>query len=173
MVINSGILDDMPKEYFFGNYNYAFKSDLLRFTILKKMGGIYLDTDFEALRRLEPAYLCNEFLAAYQPNGEIAVGFMAASPHNGFITHAHKSLLQSVEKQFEIGWPPTNQPGMCGPEWFTKMYGQPHPGCSTYLFTAEQFYPYSWLEKARRRENFKTTCPAAYAVHHWHGSWCK
>jgi len=36
--------------------NYGFKSDLLRYAILKKYGGLYVDTDFECLRKL-PEFL--------------------------------------------------------------------------------------------------------------------
>ena len=38
--------------------NYGFKSDLLRYEILRKYGGLYADTDFECLQKL-PEYFLN------------------------------------------------------------------------------------------------------------------
>ena len=45
LVEASNIVDDSIKEYYYSNYKLAFKADLLRFKILEKFGGLYLDTD--------------------------------------------------------------------------------------------------------------------------------
>ena len=45
-IINQEYLDDCD--------NYSMKSDILRFDILYQFGGLYIDTDFECLKPLDP-----------------------------------------------------------------------------------------------------------------------
>ena len=45
-IINQEYLDDCD--------NYSMKSDILRFDILYQFGGLYIDTDFECLKSLDP-----------------------------------------------------------------------------------------------------------------------
>ena len=39
------------------------------------------------------------------------------------------------------------------------------------FYDIKYFYPYAWYEMERRNEDFNTTSPESYSVHHWTKSW--
>lgn len=69
---------------------YAFMADYLRIKILYEQGGIYIDTDVQAIQSLNPL-LENDLLLGYeectidQVNKQIGTGFIAAEKQNWFI----------------------------------------------------------------------------------------
>lgn len=69
---------------------YAFMADYLRIKILYEQGGIYIDTDVQAIQSLNPL-LERDLLLGYEEctidkvNKQIGTGFMAAEQGNWFI----------------------------------------------------------------------------------------
>lgn len=69
---------------------YAFMADYLRIKILYEQGGIYIDTDVQAIRSLDPL-LDRELLLGYEEctidtvKKQIGTGFIAAEKKNWFI----------------------------------------------------------------------------------------
>lgn len=69
---------------------YAFMADYLRIKILYEQGGIYIDTDVQAIQSLNPL-LERDLLLGYEEctidkvNQQIGTGFMAAEQGNWFI----------------------------------------------------------------------------------------
>lgn len=172
LVENSKIVSDDISKYYYSNYNIALKTDLIRFKILEKFGGIYIDVDNEPLKRMPDEFILKyDFFSAYQPNDEIAIGIMGAQVGEPLVTEYINSSLINIEnfiyddiKKNEI-WK------MTGPEYFTKFL-QSHLNNLKYkFFESKYFYPYWFLESHRRHENFKETCPDAFSVHHWGKSW--
>lgn len=74
---------DYVKEAYYAK-KWAFVSDYARFYVLNKYGGIYLDTDVEALKSLDPIVNKGPFLAMEHDNYDsIAPGLgMASLPDN-------------------------------------------------------------------------------------------
>lgn len=53
---------------------YAFCSDLARLHILKRFGGIYVDTDVEFIRHLPDAFLAKPIISRITPHGTVCNG---------------------------------------------------------------------------------------------------
>lgn len=66
---------------------WAFVSDYIRFWALENEGGVYLDTDLEVFRTLNPL-LNNSGFVARSKSGQIESSIIAAAPHSPFITKA-------------------------------------------------------------------------------------
>jgi Glycosyltransferase sugar-binding region containing DXD motif len=131
-------------------------SDVARFHILARHGGVYVDTDFECLRPLDPLLKGVDAFASFQRPGEVAIGVLGA-------TAGHSAFRRAAELVTEtFGRAPL--PAATGPPFFTHlMWDFPE----VTLFPPELFYPYLWSEPERQDERF----PQAYAVHHWAMSW--
>jgi mannosyltransferase OCH1-like enzyme len=131
-------------------------ADIARFFIIARHGGVYVDTDFECLRPLDPLLKGVDAFAAFQRPGEVATGLLGA-------TAGHPAFRRAAELVTEtFGRAPL--PASTGPPFFTHLLWD-FPEVT--LFPPELFYPYLWTEPERRNDEF----PGAYAVHHWAMSW--
>jgi hypothetical protein len=131
-------------------------SNLMRYRILERHGGVYVDTDFECLKPLDPVLRGVEAFAAYTLPGVAATGIMGCVPgHPAFRLAADLSLIT-------VGTAPPPIP--TGPQFFTHVLAD-FPDVT--VFPRELFFPYLWDEPHRRHERFE----CAYAVHHWALSW--
>jgi inositol phosphorylceramide mannosyltransferase catalytic subunit len=131
-------------------------ADVVRFQLLARHGGVYVDTDFECLRPLDPLLDGVEAFAAFQLPGEVNSAIVGAVP-------GHPALLRAAELvRKTFGRAPL--PDSTGPPFLTHVLWD-FPEVT--LFPPELFYPYLWSEPERRHDRF----PDAYAVHHWAMSW--
>lgn len=72
---------------------WAFVSDYARFDILRRFGGLYLDTDVELLKPIPEQYFENPFTAV-DSNGMVAPGQIIALPINHWLA---ESIAESYE----------------------------------------------------------------------------
>ena len=68
--------------YFYEREKYAFCSDLIRLHILKKYGGIYVDTDVEFIKTLPNDYLNNPIIARINPEYSVCNGCILGCDKN-------------------------------------------------------------------------------------------
>jgi len=135
------------------------KSDIMRYDILYKYGGIYLDIDFEIFKNLEPL-LTNDLVVCNEDNGinhYMSGGFIACKQYN-------KNLLNCVNniKYTDLTLSPSVS---TGPYYFRKNIIldnnveilATHTMYPTH-WTNKQYYPYKYLD-------------GTYGVHHWDGDW--
>jgi mannosyltransferase OCH1-like enzyme len=140
----------------------AQKSDLLRYELLSRYGGVYLDCDFECLKSIEPLLDGLEAFAAKESEGVVGSAILGATPGHRFFEHLVASLGASVS---EFGM--ANVVESTGPGFLTRQLAAvtPYWDEKCVVFPAEYFYPYHWEHWFRRYEKFDQ----AYAVHHWSG----
>jgi hypothetical protein len=132
-------------------------SNLMRYEVLHRFGGVYVDTDFECLRPLAPLLRGIDAFTALELPGRTAIGILGSVPgHPVFARAARQARLTLGEG---AGSTDAN-----GPYFFSLLLEQ-EPDVA--IFGARLFYPYLWDELERRHETF----PDAYAVHHWAMSW--
>ena len=154
---------------------FAKRSDVWRYEILEQQGGIYLDTDFEPVKNIEPlldgiqafAGLCQTLHGWSDscPDGqrklEVGCSIMGATPHHPWL----RELVQRTPRQDPIA-----QLALAFP-FLTEVTGR-HP--DVLLCEPEVFYPVTWDKYALggRRSLKKDVIPAGtYAVHRWSSSW--
>ncbi|MFC5720465.1 glycosyltransferase [Streptomyces gamaensis] len=147
--------------------SWSEKSDVARYEILLRYGGIYADTDFECLRSLDE--LLNGVNAfAGTPDGcHVASNILGAVPGHPFLAACVEYLPARTARL--RGASPAHR---TGPGLTTDIYHRlRRPGAPPPLtvFPRTCFHPYHYSEPHRRRERF----PDAYAVHHWEGSWVR
>jgi len=166
----ASVLPPEKKKYFTPEYPIALRADLLRYEIIRKHGGVYVDVDTEPLKRMEFSP-DTRFFSGVQPNGQVAIGIFGAEPNNPLMDDVCRSVLENIETRLRDGCLWENVDQLTGPDFFTRMC-LPYTGVPGFKFAApEVFYPYSWDEPHRRFEDFKRTCPDAYSVHHWAKQW--
>ena len=173
LVNASKLIDESISKHYYSECKIAFKSDLLRFKILEKYGGIYIDTDTEPLKKMGYEFLSNDFFSGIQkPYRQVAIGIMGSEPNNKLVKEYNTSVLDNIEFNIKQNGKLTDELWkITGPQFFDEI-------CNNYkklngytFYESEYFYPYGWNELERRHENFKETCPDAYSVHHWAHSW--
>jgi mannosyltransferase OCH1-like enzyme len=172
-VLNENIIPESLIDYYFNTSLLpAFKADILRYLIINTHGGLYFDIDFEPLKKLPDCFLNFEFLGGIQNNGEVAIGFFAGSKHNRLLNEVINNIPQSIETAISNDY--YRNEGIyriTGPQFFDKFASLYKKESDYFFFTEEYFYPYWFLEKERKDENFEQTSPLSYAVHHWDLSW--
>jgi hypothetical protein len=138
----------------------AAKSNIARYEVVRRFGGVYVDTDFECRRNLEPLLEGVECFAAWERRNSANNAILGAVPDHPFTRDLVASLEANVRRLPRAN-PEVTQ---SGPEYFTRVLAR-HPEVT--VFPARRFYPYQWHERWRRHEEF----PDAYAVHHWSMTW--
>jgi mannosyltransferase OCH1-like enzyme len=154
---------------------YAKRSDVWRYDILEQQGGVYLDTDFEPIKNLEPilddkkafAGLCKTKFAwdSLNPEGfvklEVGCSIMGNVPHHPWL----QCLVERTPKQSTL------DPLSLAFPYITKVTFE-FP--EVHLFSPETFYPYTWQEynNKGKRGRLKEVLPEdTYAVHRWSSNW--
>lgn len=133
------------------------RSDVARLEILYEHGGVYIDTDFEAVRPIDGLLEGISAFAAWEIQDEVVNNaILGCEPHNPFIARLIENLPASVTSGRSI-----RPSKVSGPHYLTAQL-RGHESELT-VFPEAWFYPYRCNELHRAHERF----PAAYAVHHW------
>ena len=135
------------------------KADIASFEILYQYGGVYIDTDFECYRNIEPLLHGVEAFAGCEETGIISHGIMGAVAGHPAFKALVDGLATWVSDHSHM--PPNVQ---TGPIYITATLGS-RP--DFHRFAPTLFYPYSWRERHKKGQHF----PDAYAAHHWAASW--
>jgi hypothetical protein len=132
-------------------------SNLMRYEVLHRYGGVYLDTDVECKRSLDDLLAGVGAFAALELPGRVGTAVLGAVPgHRAFERAARLSHLT-----LGLGLHSADANG----PYLMSLILEQEPEVT--IFGAEKFYPYTWEERERASESF----PDAYAVHHWTTSW--
>lgn len=142
--------------------NFSETSDLLRFEILYKFGGLYIDTDFECLKPINPLIENKTFVVFREKERHVCGAFLASSPQNKYI----KMLLDNLDARKNI----VNSAVKWGPVYLDMMLSKDENASELINEKTKTVYPYQYDEKHRANEDFSKD-PEVYAVHRWHGSW--
>lgn len=165
----------------------AAKSDILRYEICARYGGVYIDADFEPLRPIEPILGGVAAFAADELDDRpcnALIGCVAGDPF-------FETLVQAIPESISRGGDIVET---TGPNFLkrtiAKYLGENHrrvddpaPGVehrrwrivsadqtrSVHGFHWSVFYPYHYDQPERENDAY----PDAFAKHHWAASWWK
>ncbi len=139
----------------FNEKKWAFVSDYLRFYILHKEGGIYLDTDMDVLKPLDDLLVHNCFSGWDRTGKYVYAGIVGAEANHPYI----HTVLESYNK-IEEGEYPTS------PEMMTRAYSHYSKQEDIKIYDSAYFYPLLDGEKES-----SALMKDAYTNHLWHESW--
>jgi mannosyltransferase OCH1-like enzyme len=148
-------------------------SNFIRLYSVYHEGGIYLDTDVEVVRRLDPLLVEAKCFFGYQiasrepAENSVNNAVFGAEPNHPFV----KKMLDAIEVLYDG----LETEYLSGPHLSTFMLrshgildemgeGATH---DVRVFPHHYFYPYSWLETYHPDCVQKDT----YAIHHWAALW--
>ncbi|MEJ5189648.1 glycosyltransferase [Treponema sp. J25] len=155
--------------------SYGIKSDIARYEILYRFGGIYVDTDFECLKNFEPIIEGCGFFAGHSNGSTINIinALIGTYPQNFFF----EELLEATKR------PLFSTDGMkvinhSGPGLFTELFIKNMAiNLSAVIFPSLYFYPYPNYELSKNLDikTIKKTYIGheSYAIHYWEASWIK
>ena len=136
------------------------RSDIARLEILHTHGGVYVDTDFEAIRPIDRLLEGLDCFAAWERQDTVANNaILGCSRGHAFIKHLIDALPASV-----LGNPGRRPSKVSGPHFLTaelrKWKGEP-----VEVFPQKWFYPVRCDELAKLHDS--ECYPEAYALHWW------
>jgi inositol phosphorylceramide mannosyltransferase catalytic subunit len=153
--------------------NYGEKSDILRYEILARYGGIYMDGDFDVRRPFHDLVCSCSFFTglAYNSSVEVYNGLVGCTPGHPIIQRCITTLHQEDpgDDSDAIIW-------RTGPLHFTRCFlaeMQKNPASRAIAFPVAFFYPWPNYERLNKDplafEHWVQ--PYSFTVHKWACSW--
>lgn len=149
---------------------WAFVSDYVRVEVLKKFGGIYLDTDMLFVRSLPSEFLSYNAFIGSEDRMHISAGIVGSKKDGEFINKLHSfyNSLGLVEDYREFIIPQIITKKIINP---TKEFSKVNLFDDIAIFPPEYFYP---LPLEKKKEDWRRyITESTYCVHLWAGSWLK
>lgn len=148
------------REAFDAATTHAGRSDVLRYEILAKRGGVYVDTDVEPLRPFDDLLKEDTPFVGWEDTNLLCPTVMGSPPGHPAIM----ALLDALPawSAARPGAPPNQQ---TGPYFLTAQWKD---RADVRRLPPVAFYPVGWWEKHRLGMPYP---PEAYAVHHWAAQW--
>ena len=148
----------------------CYKADILRYEIIHKLGGIYIDTDFLFFKNIENLinddfFITREFPKNVVPNINNCI--IGASPKHWLLEYVIMKIPESYIKYNNIpknkrNW--THDLDAVGPRFFDRIIREIAPEIATRAIDAKYFSPFG--SYAMPEAQYKTY-PEAYAIHLW------
>jgi mannosyltransferase OCH1-like enzyme len=169
IVVDASGLAYENKDMYDAAINYGEKSDILKWEIVYRFGGVYVDIDFEALKPLDTFHHCYDFYTGLQPLDtnmvQLGAALFAARPGHPILRECVIKIRDNRHIQQIIV--------KTGPIHFTRCFlSVAAQGDNVDIaFPASYFYPCDYNQKGVDRQQWIK--PESFAVHHWAGSWLK
>jgi mannosyltransferase OCH1-like enzyme len=149
------------------------KSNLARHEILYKFGGIYVDTDFESLKKIDKKYLTRSFVAGqmfhYTPhiNDALMISTKGSKVSELVINGFKNRKCSDVMSPMEIL-------KYCGVFYLTDIIRKNRNELKDVVIMPSQyFYPWPNFFKSNHQNRYSYTTNKSWAIHHWEVSWYK
>jgi mannosyltransferase OCH1-like enzyme len=145
--------------------HWAYRADILRYEIMHRFGGVYLDCDFQLLRPLDSileipevvekgAFLCNE---DENVDDYMSIGVFGAVPgHEIFGAATSRALTINFDYTKSAYLLPT------GPMFFRRSILHID---TAHILPTRTFYPVSYRESGANENG------EAFGIHHWAKNW--
>ncbi len=160
------------KKLFDAACNYGEKSDIARYEILYRMGGLYVDTDFECLRPFDVFHHTCNFYAGLTYGKEVTLfnGLIGCSPGHPILKACIETMQRNAESQDDA----ISILFRTGPYHLTRCFKSNFTqGGRNIAFPVIYFYPWpNYNRDENKPEQIQSWIkPASFAVHHWESAW--
>jgi mannosyltransferase OCH1-like enzyme len=163
---------DLDKDEIYNKIsNLGSKSDVLRYHIVNKYGGVYTDTDFVSLKSFNPLINYNFFSGGFSildhQNGdpEIYNGLFGSVPNHPILHQCIKNVYSSLNQSSILE--------STGPRFFTDMIFKIINGeeKDVVFLPLSYFYPFPGRLRHGPKNINKWVKPETLCVHLWNTSW--
>lgn len=150
------------------NRKFAFVSDVCRLYALEKMGGIYMDTDFEILQPLD-RFLDHDAFTGFEMEDMLSTALMGAKPNSSwikdFLNHYENRAFVQPNGSFEMITNSSILTRLMIDKGFEmNNQFQEKPGYLT-IYPKHFFCPKSYVTGALEIDD------ETYGIHHFSKSW--
>lgn len=153
--------------------NYGEKADIARLEILYRMGGLYVDMDFECIKPFDVFHHCCDFYAGFETEDMICNALIGAAPGHPILKRCVEQLCNQTSQYERTDWRSTLD--RTGPNFFGKCIAEVLPECQNRSVVFPVTYFYFWRPaygtKRKIEDILQTVLPETFAIHHWHSSW--
>jgi len=166
-------LDLVNKDLYEQAPNYGEKSDIARYEILYRFGGLYIDTDFLCLKPFDIFHHCFDFYAGCpHHNGFIILnGLIGCAPDSAII----KECIKRLQNQKITGTTAIDTMSKTGPHFITSCFAKIAPSYNerAVIFPMTYFYPWPWTYRDQPLDEQSKIWirPESFAIHCWDVSW--
>jgi len=149
------------------------KSDIARYEILRRYGGIYADTDFECLRPFEGLADRCSFIVGnlFGPDPYLCNAIIGAAPGHPIIEELCRRTSKGIHSTEPMDVIEATGPGLLTKTVIGRL---PELPVSDVVFPSVALYPYpNFAIVACGPDEIKDRFVAdeSYAIHYWHVSW--
>lgn len=141
---------------------YSEMSDLIRYELLYRFGGVYIDTDFSDYKNIEPLIQDKDIFVSSESRRILCGGIIGSSKKHPLI----KRVIDKIPEQL-INTTNSTSDLRIGPTFLTNTIDYDEIN----VLPTPYFYPYLPGQNHLKRRIKKDGI--AYAAHHWHASWLK
>ncbi len=155
------------REIYDASDSVGVRSDIAKWEIVYKYGGVYLDVDFECLKPLDILHYTYDFYTSIQPLDtqfvQLGAALFGARPGHPILKYCIETIKNNADKK--------GATSKTGPIHFTRcfyaMAGK--NGLLDIALPSSYCYPLGCTETKITKKQWIDN--GAYAVHHWAKSW--
>lgn len=160
-------MPEFDNRAFFDDFSmYMFKADLLRYELLYRFGGIYIDTDVLFFKNIEPLLNGSYFLCREKSNrNSVSNAILGFEPKHYVMEYVVSKIPESMQQFREMRQQDTeHKAGLkcIGPSFLAKSINAVMP--EAFVYGAAYFYPFNSVEMKKQQLQ---TFPKAYGAHFW------
>ena len=153
-------------------FNPGYRSDILRYVILKKFGGMYVDTDFECLKSLPTNILQYKFIAGTMFGNNPCIGnSILMSAPNFLLLDNILSYIKQKDYKNDINYIIKNS----GPDTVTREFFNLNKlnQNECLILPSNYFYPYPNFMLNKQIDRYREIEDVSIGIHHWQMTWMK
>ena len=153
-------------------FNPGYRSDILRYIILKKFGGMYVDTDFECIKPLPTNILKYKFIAGMMFGNNPCIGnSILMSAPNFLLLNNILSYIKQKDYKNDINYIIKNS----GPDTVTREFFNLNKANQNecLILPSNYFYPYPNFMLNKQIDRYSEIEDVSIGIHHWQMTWMK
>jgi len=156
--------------------NLGAKADIFRYEILERMGGLYLDTDFECTKSFDDLVDLSFFAGnGHIDQPEVFNSLMASEPNHKFVS----ALVSELQKKNSFVDNIDGVMNNTGPYFITRVFFNTiNESDNVVVFPTKFFFPFPAVYRHMAYESAQNFIRSfitdrTYCIHLWHTTWQK
>ncbi len=152
--------------------NVGFRSDILRYEILYKYGGLYIDTDLECIKEIPQEFCYYDFISCivFKNTPQIANGAIFAKPNSFLISKIINNISMPEDQSSALDILKSSGADLLTDEYF-KLKKEDKEKCL--ILPSNYFYPWPNFLIFSKTDIKKFTNEKSIGIHYWEVSWMR